>query len=84
MRPLGCPRIGARAQRQGRRSCRCGQRAAACPSRGTFEAASLDVGQDGGVLEAWVETLMQKGHTVAAAIYVLAVPGHHVRPAPQH
>ena len=34
---------------------------------------TFNVGQDGGVLEAWVDTLIREDHSVATVVHVLAV-----------
>ena len=61
--------------------------------RSTCEAAIGSSGYpDGGVLEARVDAVVQKGHSVAAVVHVLAVAARHdakllhhdVRPVAQH
>ena len=60
------------------------------PVRALARLPAFNVGQDGGVLEARVHTVVQKGHSIAAVVYVLAMAVRqiaelfHVRPVPQH
>ena len=43
------------------------------PVRALARLPAFNVGQDGGVLEARVHAVVQKGHSVAAIVHVLAM-----------
>ena len=48
------------------------------PVRALARLPAFNVGQDGRVLEARVHAVVQKGHSVAAVVYVLAMAAQHI------